>query len=34
MNYGNSELYLAMLIKMTDDMNKLDLKGPKKLKKI
>ena len=33
-NYGNSELYLAMLIKMTDDMNKLDLKGPKRLKKI
>ena len=34
MNYVDSKLCLAMLIKMNDDMKKLDLKGPKRLKKL
>ena len=34
MNYVDSKLCLAMLIKVNDDMKKLDLKGPKRLKKL
>ena len=34
MNYVDSKLCQAMLVKMNDDMKKIDLKGPKRLKKL